>query len=243
MDWDLILPGMLAGMLVMLTHAPLGHEVLKRGVIFIDLAIAQFAAVGLVLGMAFGFELHSWQLQLTALLGALTGAAIVALVEHHASKVEAMIGILFVIAATLAVFISDIDPHGAQQLKDLLSGQILFIEYADLGPALILSLIMLGITLFRSELLSGRLFYVLFAFALTISVQHVGVYLVFASLIIPAYVTFAKDKYSHAVLLGIAAYTLGLVIALLTDWLSGPLIVWCMALLAWGYHLTAVAKR
>mgnify|MGYP000695122832 CR=1 FL=1 len=80
-DLILILPAFLAGALVLSTHVPLGQEVLKRGIIFIDLAIAQIAALGVIAATVFGGELAIWQIQLFAGLSAIAGIYISASID------------------------------------------------------------------------------------------------------------------------------------------------------------------
>ena len=73
-EWNILVPAFIAGLLVLSTHVPLGQEVLKRGIIFIDLAIAQIAGLGLIAAHTFGYELSPWAIQLIALGSAFTGA-------------------------------------------------------------------------------------------------------------------------------------------------------------------------
>ena len=75
-DWPILLPALVAGLLVLVTHVPLGKQVLSKGIVFIDLAIAQIAGLGVIAANAVGWEAQGWQVQATALSAALAGAAL-----------------------------------------------------------------------------------------------------------------------------------------------------------------------
>jgi zinc/manganese transport system permease protein len=231
----IVLPAFLAGLLVLVTHIPLGAQVLRRGIVFIDLAIAQIAALGVLIAGNFGLE-STLAVQLAAGAAAVLGALLLTWSEKRWPEVqEAQIGVLFVLAATAAVLMVAHNPHGGEHLQDLLAGQILWVSYPQLAmPAIGSALILAALLLLRSRL--GRLgFYLLFALAVTISVQLVGVYLVFASLIVPS---LAVRQYRESIrlpmaaLVGAAGYGSGLVLSVVFDLPSGALIVWCLALLA-----------
>jgi zinc/manganese transport system permease protein len=232
-DLTIIAPAFLAGILVLVTHVPLGAQVLKRGIVFIDLAIAQIAALGVIVaGMA---DVESgWMIQIAAGLAAVLGAFLLTWTERRWPEVqEAQIGVLFVLAATGSLLLLAHNPHGGEHLRDLLAGQILWVRYEQLLiPAVGTALIALAI-LFRERL--GRAgFYLLFAMAVTISVQLVGVYLVFASLIVPALGVRnypERKRLPLAYLLGIGGYAAGLLLSMVFDLPSGALIVWCLTLL------------
>lgn len=241
----IIAPAFLAGVIVLASHVPLGREVVRRGIIFIDLAIAQMAGFGIILASTLGFEAEGWQLQAIAFGSAISGAAIISLLERFAGEFqEAMIGICFVLAATASLLLLANNPHGGEHLKDLLSGQILWVRWDQLLLPALVSFALLAIWLFRRPLLQGRLFYLFFAIAITQSVQLVGVYLVFSSLVLPAIATARlsdKPAMALALVIGTAAYASGLLLSLPTDLPSGALIVWTM--LAWSIVVSAVAGR
>lgn len=237
--FGIIAPAFLAGLLVLATHVPLGAQVLKRGIVFIDLAIAQIAALGVILADMAGFE-QAWQVQLAAGAAALLGALLLTWTEKRWPEVqEAQIGVLFVLAATGGLLLLAHNPHGGEHLRDLLAGQILWVRYEQLSmPAIVTVLIAAAILLLRERI--GRLgFYLLFAIAVTISVQLVGVYLVFASLIVPSLGVrnyAPRARLWCAWLIGIAGYAVGLLLSILFDLPSGALIVWCLALIAILVH-------
>lgn len=233
---DILLPAMVAGVVVLSTHVPLGREVLKRGIIFIDLAIAQIAGLGVIAATQFSEHASVWHIQLSAVISALLGAMLFNWIERYWPDIqEALIGVFFVLAATASLLLLANDPHAGENLKELLVGQILWVDWSQLILPSILSILILVVWwAFRGNRPSW-LFYVLFALAITASVQLVGVYLVFASLIIPALATYyyaGKSALKVAYLVGLAGYALGLIGSSLFDLPSGSMIVWALAF-AW----------
>jgi len=245
-DLSIVAPAFLAGILVLVTHVPLGAEVLKRGIVFIDLAIAQIAALGVIVAGMLGLD-HGWMVQLAAGAAAMLGAFLLIWTERRWPDVqEALIGVCFVLAATGSLLLLAHNPHGGEHLRDLLAGQILWVRYDQLlVPALGTVLISLVLFALRGRL--GRLaFYLPFALAVTISVQLVGVYLVFASLIVPALAVrhhAPAKRLPFAYGVGIAGYAAGLLLSTVFDLPSGALIVWCLALLAIVVYAAGPGKR
>jgi len=239
-------PALVAGLLVSLSHVPLGQQVLRRGIVFIDLAIAQVAALGVIAAESSGLELHGIGTQVAAVTAALLGALLLTWTERKRPEVqEALIGVLFVLASTAQILLLANNPHGGEQLKDLLAGQILWVSTEQLVRAAVLTLLFL-LVWFRWRGRMGHVgFYVLFAVMVTMSVQLVGVYLVFTTLIVPALATYRHAANRQLVLgyvLAVLSYMAGLAISLVTDLPSSAVIVWAMALLAVLLHLTARPK-
>ncbi len=232
-DFTLLWPPLLAGVMVLSTHVPLGRQVLKRGIIFIDLAVAQLAGLGVIIIHLFIDQPSNWAVQFVAFLTAATGSLGLRWAERHWSDVlEAIIGVVFVLAVTAALILLANDPHGGDRLKDLLAGQLLWVSYEDLWLPALLSLGILVFWFKNSITNQSTLFYGLFALSVTMSVQLVGVYLVFASLIIPALATRHGQSLTFAYGIGMAGYLLGLMASALLDLPTGPIIVWAMALIA-----------
>lgn len=235
-DVSIILPALVAGLLVLSTHVPLGREVVKRGVIFIDLAIAQFACVGIVIAKMLDVDAHGWTLQIIALSSALLGSAGLMLLERYVQQhQEAFIGVSFVLAATAIMLLLAGNPHGNEQLQYLLLGQILWVEWTMLGVPAVASALILALWFWKPAFVNGRGFYLCFAVAVTLSVQLIGVYLVFASLIIPALALVERSHQAAAVqgmVLSALAYLTGLLLSTLYDLPAGALIVWCLAIYA-----------
>jgi hypothetical protein len=136
LDLSILLPALAAGLLVTATHVPLGMQVLARGIVFIDLAIAQIAGCGVVLADRFGFEAEGIAVQLAAFSAALGGALLLTWTERIWPDVqEAVIGVVFVLGATGSVMLLASNAHGSEHLRDLLVGQILWAQPARLAWA------------------------------------------------------------------------------------------------------------
>ena len=236
LDISILGPAMVAGLIVLSTHVPLGRQVLARGIIFIDLAIAQIAAMGVIAAQFMGVDEHGIGVQFAAAIAALAGAALLAWTDRRWPKMqEPFIGTLFVLAATGGLLLLAHNPQGGEHLKDLLVGQILWVSYRQLVPAAMLSAVLLVIMWLRQGRLAGVLFYALFALAITVSVQLVGVYLVFASLIVPALATSTlagRRQLTAAYAVGAGGYATGLVLSAVFDLPSGAMIVWTLAICA-----------
>ena len=233
-ELQVLWPALLAGLVVLATHVPLGREVLRRGIVFIDLALAQVAVLGVIAAEVLGFEAHGFAVQAIAIAAALAGAVLLAWGERRfASEQEALIGSLFVVAASLALLLLHRDPHGAEHLRDVLEGQILWAEPSQVLVTAVASLAVLFLWFGAPLAARPRLFYPLFAVSVTLSVQLVGVYLVFASLILPALAVsrLAGRPLLAGYLLGVLAYAAGLLLSLATDLPAAPMIVCLLALL------------
>jgi zinc/manganese transport system permease protein len=229
---DVIAPALAAGLLVLSTHVPLGRHVLARGIIFIDIAVAQFASLGVVLAHLVHWE-ELWQVQTVAFASAIAGAAMLNFGERLWPKVqEAVIGSSFVVVASLSMLLLAQDPHGGEYLRELLIGQILWTSWSSLLPLALLSALVL-IAWFGGASRSSRGFYLLFAVAVTLSVQIVGVYLVFASLILPALAACrlgSRSGLAVAYAVGAVGYVAGLLLSLRYDLPSGAIIVCTLCL-------------
>ena len=229
LELSILLPAFLAGLLVLATHVPLGQQVLNRGIVFIDLAIAQVAGLGVTAADALGFEPEGWRVQVAAVTAALVGALALTWTEKKwAEAQEALIGVLFVVAACIELLILANNPHGGEHLKDLLVGQILWVTNASLIPIAILYAIALAVWFGFRQRIGQAGFYILFALVVTQSVQLVGIYLVFASLIIPALAARRfRETYRLAIgyAVGLIGYVLGLAASSIFDLPTGAVIV------------------
>jgi zinc/manganese transport system permease protein len=188
-------------------HAYLGLHVIERGVIFVDLALAQVAAFGATLGFLWGFGLHSTASYVIALLFTLLGAAVLALTRLRTPIVpqESLIGVVYAVAAAASILVLSRAPEGGEELKALLVGHVLFVEWPEIVTmAALYSVVGLVHWLVRKPLLTisrdperafaeglrvrwwDFLFYATFGFVVTSSVEMAGVLLVFSFLIVPA---------------------------------------------------------
>jgi zinc/manganese transport system permease protein len=232
---SILLPAFAAGLLVAMTHVPLGTHVLARGIVFIDLAIAQIAGCGVLLADQLGFAAQGIAVQVAALVAALGGALLLTWTERAFADVqEAVIGVVFVLAATGGILLLASNVHGGEHLRDLLVGQILWVEPRQLAIVAIAYAAILVAWFGFGPRLPRAAFYGLFALAVTLSVQLVGLYLVFATLIVPPLatrrMTHARLPASYAI--AAAGYALGLVASTALDLPSGAVIVWTLVAIA-----------
>lgn len=239
---DLIFVPFLAGMLVLASHVPLGRQVLRRGIIFIDLAVAQAAATGAL----FSVTLISEEPALVQ-GAALVAALLITTVLHGFERIaphrqEALIGAVFVALTCIAVLIAS-GGH-ADRADMLLNGQLLWADTPMLVPLAGAALFVLVAQRFTRHALPS--FYLPFALAVTVSVQVVGVYLVFASLIFPALGAGNSARSSAwliAAAVGLTGYASGLLASLYWDLPTGPAVVLALGIAAClaggGRHLVA----
>jgi len=234
LDAGILAPALVAGLLVLATHVPLGQQVLDRGIVFIDLAIAQIAGLGVIAADAMGLPAGGVAVQAAALAAALLGAALLTWTERKApEQQEALIGVMFILAACAGIVLLASNPHGGEHLKELLIGQILWVNVTQLGWLAAVSAVLLAALASGWVERLGRFgFYGAFAIAVTASVQLVGVYLVFSSLIIPALATRAwrgRGRWAVGYAIGALGYALGLALSAVLDLPSGAVIVWTLA--------------
>ncbi len=234
LDLGILGPALVAGLLVLATHVPLGSQVLDRGIVFIDLAIAQIAGLGAMSADALGLPEGGLAVQMAATGAALLGALLLTWTEKRApQQQEALIGVLFVLAACAGILLLAGNPHGGEHLKELLVGQILWVRPAQLlWLATVTALLLLAMASGWTARCGRFGFYAVFALAVTASVQLVGVYLVFSSLILPALGSRGLQgarrlRWGYA--LGAAGFALGLALSALFDLPSGAVIVWTLA--------------
>jgi len=229
----------------------LGIHVIKREIIFVDLALAQIAALGALVAFLLGIPLHTqasywFSMALTAI-----AAAVFTLTRTRESRVpqEAIIGLVYAFAAATAIILIDKAPHGAQHIKDILTGSILWVEWRTVGiVAAVYVLIGSFHFIFRRQFLlisedaeAARqrgmnvglwdfLFYLTFGFVITVSVGSAGVLLVFVFLVAPAVMAvFVTNRLLLQLLfgwlVGIVVTVAGLSISLVADLSSGPLVI------------------
>lgn len=234
LELSILLPALIAGLLVTATHAPLGIQVLNRGIVFIDIAIAQIAGVGVIGAAFFGFEEQVLVVQVSALAAALLGALFLTWTEKRWPDIqEAIIGSVFVLAATLEILLLAGNPHAGEHLKDMLVGQILWVGTSQILLVAILTAVVLGVWFGLGANRLGRVgFYLLFGLSVTASVQMVGIYLVFSSLIIPALASRKATRFrlAKAYAVGGLGYLFGLIASTLFDLPTGAIVVWAMAI-------------
>ncbi len=233
-------------------HCYLGLHVLARGVIFVDLSLAQVAALGATVAIFFGFDHHSTATYFISLGSTFCGAALFAMARRHEKlfSQEAMIGIVYALSSASVVLVVDKIAHGAEHIKDLLVGQVLWVTWSDvLKTGVIYGVVSVIHFVFRKQLLGASfgnqkmgtafwdfLFYALFGVVITSSVSVAGVLQVFAYLIVPAVVStlFFSEVRSRLIfgwILGFFLSLLGMVISHIYDLPAGAFIVVCFAAL------------
>ena len=203
----LVLP-FLTGLVLTGIHAYLGVHVVERGVIFVDLSLAQIAALGTTVAFLAGYDLHSGVSYFWSLGFTIVGAAIFALTRvHHETRIpqEAIIGIVYSVSAAAAILVMSKAPQETEHLKDMLVGNILAVNWQTVvKTAILYALVGLFHFIFRRKFLTislnahngvtdipnvkfwDFLFYTSFGFVVTSSVAIAGVLLVFSYLIVPS---------------------------------------------------------
>ncbi len=236
----------LACLLLILIHAYFGIHILQRGIIFVDLALAQFIGIGIALSFVFGEE----KVFYLSLAFAFLGAFILSLSKYAARQVniEAFIGVLYIFSYAAAFLILDKSPHGMEEFKTLLNGNILWVT-----PQQLLSTLALysGVGLFhflmrrkffaltfegKGGILLEFLFFVSFALVLIKSVLLAGILQVFTFLVIPALIgrLFFRETWKVLMtgwLVGVAVSMLGIFLSFRLDIPTAPVIVAGLALI------------
>jgi len=238
-QYSWLLPALVCGLLAVYCNVVLGRQVLNRGIIFIDLAMAQVAALGVLLTDKF-FHLIMHQYVWASYLGATLLTALVAFViakleSRNIKHLEAIIGAFYVLSACLAIILVSNNPHGMVLVKSLLQGQLLWVSWPKAMVLLGFSLALFSVNHFYPRFLKGGGFYVAFALAIPMLIQTLGVYLEFAMLVVPA-VAAASLVGARQVLMAFSIAAIGLLAGLASslvwDIPSGPAIVVMICLVA-----------
>lgn len=240
-------------MCVVLTgiHCYLGLHVLARGVIFVDLSLAQIAALGATVALVLGFEPGSSYIYLFSLFSTFMAAYLFATARSYEDKFsqEAIIGVVYALGSASVVLLANNMAHGAEHIKQLLVGQILWVSWEDvLKTAAIYSTVGFVHYIFRRPLLAASfskngadskwdfLFYALFGIVITSSVQVAGVLQVFSFLIVPALISTLffnsiKKRLIFGWLFAVLLSFLGLLGSFWFDAPSGAFIVVCFSMI------------
>lgn len=170
-----------------LALAPLGQQVLARGVVFIDLAVAQAAAAAALAATTWLDHPPTWQVQLAAAAGALACAALVAgLARAWPAQREALIGLSYVAGASLAMLAARGDPHGREHLSALLAADVLWAGGEQVAWMAGCALAVALLQAWAGRLARDAWFFPSFAVVASLAVPVLGLFLVFAALIAPA---------------------------------------------------------
>lgn len=233
-----MLAPMLASLLICAALVPLGRVVISRGVVFADLAIAQWAALGSLAGpVLFGIPMASVLVgvPVTSLLFALLASGLVGMILlNFRGYREALIGTIYILGASLATLVVSNDPHGAQRLGETLSGDLLWTTIDQLYPMIVITMLALAHNYLLPVKWQKPLFLPVFALTVTLCVQLAGIYVVFATLIVtPLIVCHIRSKpVIAAIILCSVAHMAGLAGSLWFDTPAGVLIVIAIIILA-----------
>ncbi len=244
-----LLPPLLACLILTGIHTYLGIHVIKRGVIFVDIALAQIAALGMTVAFFLGFEPDSQTAYFFGLLFTFLGAIFFAYFRHDRVPQEAIIGVSFAVSSAVSILIADRTPHGSEHLKLILSGNILWVSWSQLIKTAVIyaalgvfHYLLRGVFLKVSEdydeaKRSGLriwfwdlLFYLSFGLVIASSVQIGGILLVFSFLIVPAlcgllFFNQVPRALGLGWVIGIATSLVGLSLSFYWDLPTGPAIV------------------
>jgi len=221
LDYWFVLPllTLLGGLFAL---APLGVHVLRRGVVFIDLAVAQAAAASTLWLQTFYHTHDAVILISSSIAGALLCAALVSRIcMVWPQRREALIGLVYVLGAALALLAAQFNPHGKDDLQQLLAADILWSDETDAWVAIASGISMLLLSKWRQAVLEkDAYFFAIFAVITSLLVQSIGVYLVFVLLIAPA-LLIERMGMGKAMVLVISAIGLGLAASWYQDLPSG----------------------
>ena len=194
----LLYPAFILAILLVFVHAIFGLEIIKRGVIFTDLAIGQFAAIGVAMSLLFFDGNYAFVL---TLLFALIGAGLISFATYRVQHIEAFIGMLYALGASAIIVLLSNTTEGTELFNKLQAADILFTTTADLWEPLILYTTVAALFFFLYHKLTGlpkeMLFFGLLALTVTSSVQLAGVLVVFVLLIVPAFLALLQSKYKR----------------------------------------------
>lgn len=244
MDTWHVLPWWLAPLLALglglVVLAPLGVQVLNRGVVFIDLAVAQAAAASALWWSSAMDHPGPWSIRLAACAGALLAAGVVRhLAQRHAAQREALIGLVYVMSAALAVLGASQDPHGSEHMAALLAADVLWADWPQVG--LMASLAACGWVWHRMLARTSPsgpggdvLFYGWFAVMASLTVGVLGLWLVFAGLIVPAWLRVRGWSWWRCAAALLGACVVGLGVSSVMDWPSGACVIIALAALGLG---------
>lgn len=251
--WTLLLPALALSALLVFTHTYFGLHVLARGIIFVDLALAQVAALGASMAFLLGQDVHGGAARGYAFAAALLAAGGFAWLRRLPNKTlrEVAIGCVYVVTAALSIVILSRSAPGMEELRALMSGNILWVRWSEIalvaavyaGLALLhgvfwprFQALSFGDNAERGALFWEFLFFSSFAAVITLAVHLAGVLLVFAFLILPAFsaALVARTQTGRLVLgwlLGIGGTVAGLWVSVLADLPTGPTMVVVLGLL------------
>jgi zinc/manganese transport system permease protein len=270
MDLSLFLPPLVACLVIVAIHSYLGLHVIAREVIFVDLSLAQMAALGSTVAILAGIPADSASAFIYALGFTTIGAVVFALTrttEKGAVPQEAIIGIVYVMASAAAILVADRTPRGGEAIKDILVGSLLWVTWPTiLRLAAVYAVIGIFHWILRRRFLTISFephtalargwrirwwdfwFYLSFGIVITFSVPIAGVLLVFSFLVVPAAIAFQFTRRQGTLaaiswLAGALASAAGLWLSFHYDLPTGPVVVCMFGLVLLGAYLLRRVMR
>jgi zinc/manganese transport system permease protein len=220
-------------------HCYLGIHVVQRGVIFVDLSLAQIAALGTAVALLFGYEFGSTGAYHFSLVFTFIGAAIFALWRFGNERIpqEALIGIVYAVASAGAILVLDKAPHGHEEIKAMLVGNILWVTWSKVIQTAVIYAVIGALHFFlrrkffaisEDEAAARKagikvwlwdfVFYATFGIVVTSSVQIAGVLLVFSYLVVPAVIAI---MFHHGIMTRLVmGWIVGTVVSIAGIWAS-----------------------
>jgi len=249
--WEMMVEPIVMALILVAMHSYLGFHVVKRGVIFVDIALAQMAALGVAVALLLGGEVGTDRTWAVALMSTFAGALLISSTRSRLERVpqEAYIGIIYAVSSAGMILVLTGVPHGGEEIRHLLVGALLWVTW----PVVIKTAVLygaLGVLLFlwrgplgrvsrdpeaaRAEGLSlvrwDFLFYFILGIVVTSSVQIAGVLLVFSLLVVPAVMgarlfNGGRRQFAYTLAVGVAAVIVGSALSYMLDLPTGAAIV------------------
>jgi zinc/manganese transport system permease protein len=269
--FDIMLPAFIECLVLVGIHSYLGIHVIKRGVIFVDLALAQMAAFGTVVAFIFHYQPDSGMAFTFSLLAAVIGAFIFSILKQKKSEIplEAGIGVTYAIFSAATILLIEKAPHGGEHIQAILTGSLLWVQWKTIITVVIVySGVGIFHYIFRHKFIAisensekaendginvrlwDFLFYLSFGIVITLSVRTAGVLLVFVFLIAPSLFTMMiasgwKNRLIIAWIMGTLVSLSGLIISYKFDFPTGPsvIIVYGIVLLVTSIFKVLISKK
>lgn len=246
--WEIFIAPMAACLLLIGIHCYLGIHVMERGIVFVDLSLAQIAALGFAISEALGFEAHGFSGYGVAFLFCCLASVVFAATKKHQGIIpqEAIIGTMYAFSAAAIMILAEKSPQGIEHLRDSMVGQILWITWSDVYRlGIVYGFVGLVHWILRKQMIEASFgadlnlkrsfvwdfsFYVLFSIVITSSVRVSGVLLVFSFLMVPSIISkFISDQITTRLvwgwIIGAVLCGLGMLTSFKWDMAAGPITV------------------